>query len=236
MPSQQETSLSSQALPGFSFPRRLLQGVSNFLGGHTRPRALVRVLTLALLLGGLSAGRVHAQSAVPIDTSQSSVSLRGSTVVIQRLAVPGLGTFDAEFAWDGAGNFRLSAAVPSAPAGGGGSSGALRTCKLDFGLADVEIAVKASVLEVKITSKSNDYYFSAHQYAIQQGTRSSQIDMESTVGVLGYTFVWSGDEGFVLGYIPPGAVQTGRITWTNSWFTPQTAFRVAPAGVAAQTC
>lgn len=195
---------------------------------------------LAVCAWACGASAVLAQSAVPIDTSQSSVSLRGSTVVIQRLAVPGLGTYDAEFTWDGVGNFRLSAATPSAATGGGASGGVLRTCRLDFGLADVEIAVKADVLDVTITSKSNEFLFVPTTNTIRQGTNSSEIGyggVDFAKG-RGYRFYWTGQEGFEVGLIPTGAVKRGTISKldNNTWFNFTAPFVLTPVGGPSLNC
>lgn len=203
-----------------------------------RSRRLLKSLRDRLVVGvlGICATAALAQGAVPIDTSQSSVSLRGSTVVIQRLALPGLGVYDAEFTWDGAGNFRLSGAAPSGSAPGPGP-GTSRTCRLDFGQAEVAIAVRPAVLEVTITSKSNDFAFTPELFSLQQGSRSSQITLRAPgSSVLAYTFFWVGDAGFITGFIPPGAVKASKVSWNNSWFNPQAAFLVAPAGAPAQSC
>ncbi len=174
------------------------------------------VASLLLTSLGFLATKSHA---IDIDLSSSTATVSGQKIMLKQVQVPGLGTYNAEFTWDGAGSFTLSAATPSQPATSTG-----RTCRLTSSGGYIDITVKSQTLDLVVYSSSNTGYFAPQNLSIKQGTNSSQL--KSGAAFPGYSFFWTSPDGFLAGAIPAGTQKVGQVTWTNTWFQPYESFSV----------
>lgn len=157
--------------------------------------------------------------AVDIDLSGSTATVGNQKIILKQVVVPGLGTYDAEFTWDGAGSFKLSGATPSQPAPSAG-----RTCRLTSTGGYVDMTVKSNVLELTAYSTSNDSYFFPLAFNIKQGVNSSAISILDYMQ--GKTFLWTNADGFVGGQTPAGTQISGSVAWRNTWFNSSSPFSV----------
>lgn len=193
----------------------------------------------ALLLTGLSGLALASATAqeIPIDTSQATVRLTGDLVRVRRITVPGSGTFDVDFKWDGAGSFRFMVGTPSAETGGGGTSptpgGALRNCTVNTPEATYEFVIYDKRMDLTLTPSGNGFLFPPFGNIVQGGNfgEFAKGPYESVA------FAWAAPNGFTNGIVPPGIKLQGTLTWVESaWFDPTAPFDLILVGGSGGTC
>lgn len=191
--------------------------------------------TAALLAGVLATcGASVSAQAIGIDTTQSAGRFEGTTLVIENLHVPGLGTYNARFAWNGQGNFTFSdatpAQTPTSPGGGTTApAGVVRACTIDVPDVRYEYTVYSEFMTLKITSKSDLYVFPAEVNILQGNNFASMFGQEpNDTYVLANKFKWTNPQSFTSGFIPSGLAMTGTVTWLGApWFNPAIPFAMS---------
>jgi len=165
-------------------------------------------LGFVTLLGG-TAGSAHAQASYD-ETARTlllpSVTVNGATYTNVKLK---LNDFEVVYA--------SGPAVTPAEA-------TLRSCTLNLGNGYAEVTVRSRSMGWRLVAEINQVVFEPTYFFFRQGNNP-----ESRMGLgtaAGHTFVWTGQEGFVLGPIPVGTERRGDVTWVNTWFDTQRSFSI----------